>query len=138
MLPPGHCFGSGMMMLCFAECTSSYRRIECPSCKICTLSGRIFFGSPYSAKISLTIFTRLSADRLFPFFVIGRFAVVIYNTQKSFTINHDNVCTNHFQWSAWYFIMHCSFSGLHSWELQGCGTLLGCVFYVSTHIDPLH
>ena len=39
--------------------------------KLVPASQTIFFGSQYFAKISLDIFTKLSADNLFTFFTIG-------------------------------------------------------------------
>ena len=42
------------------------------------------FQTPYSVKIRLVICTRSCADKLF-----WEFAVVVYNTKKSFTINYE-------------------------------------------------
>ena len=62
------------------------------------------------------------------------FAVVIYNTQKGFTINHENGWTNHFPWPALYFIMQCFPIGLCLLVFQACITLLHC----ASHDTVIH
>ena len=64
--------------------------------------------------------------------------MVVYNKEDSFTINHENVCTNYFPLSAWYFKVECLFFRLCSLILQACGTLLDCAFNVRIHVDPVH
>ena len=48
-------------------------------------------------------------------------AVVVYSTQKGFVINNEYVSSDRWLWSAWYFVMYCSF-------------LCGCICWYSRHM----
>ena len=88
--------------------------------KFVPASDTVFFGSPYYVKMSLAVCT---GDLLISCLLSSVSGICCgnYNTQKSFTINQENVCTNHFPWPAWYFIKWCFFLGLHSQVPQACG-----------------
>ena len=92
-----------------------------------------FLGGPNSANTIFAALTRSWAARLLPFFTTGKFAVVIYNVQKSFIFNKKDISTNHLPQFAWHFTWDC----LLMWCLliwQACGTPLYSIFFMSTFI----
>ena len=65
-------------------------------------------------------------------------AVVTYNIQKCFIIDHKNICANHFTWLGPYFMGYCILLWLCILVFQTCCAMFYCVFYISIHVKPLY
>ena len=91
--------------------------------KFVPTSETIFFRSLYSAK---TAWPSTLSCPLIRCLLSSLLGICCGNLQyiEEFTIDHDNISTNHFPWPACYFIMQCFFLELYSLVLQACGTLL--------------
>ena len=116
------------MLICLQNC------LNFSNVKFVPTSEMIFLGSPCYANI-LAVCTKSSTARL-PTLNHGECALVIYNVQKHFVINHEHVSTNQLLWSACYFIRSYSHFELCLLVLQVCGALPHSIFSVCIHIDP--
>ena len=64
----------------------------------------IFLGSPYFAYIILVHLNQVVHCKVAHLLQNREHVTVVYSAQKFFIVNHEDVTTDHFPWSAWYFI----------------------------------
>ena len=82
------------MLICLQNCLNIFDLKVVPASEI------IFIGNPYSANIILVMCTRSSAVRAH-ILHNRELAVVGYNAQNHFIINHENVSSDHPSCSGW-------------------------------------
>ena len=97
--------------------------------KLLPESDIISFGSPYSAKITLHVKIRLSADRSV-FLMIGNLLCYISNTNITFIIESEHVCASYFPWFYWDVLMYHLVPWLCLLKCKACSTIFYVVVYI--------
>ena len=95
-LPPDHCSGDGMTISQPGLCSSTCKNLALKQKFLSALWNQILC-KPNSANAILTADIRSWLTGFQPFYD-WRLAVVIYNAQQIFIINHKNMYTNHLPW----------------------------------------
>ena len=98
----------------------------------------IFFGSPYSAKITLYISIRLSADKSSVFFDDGNFAMIIYNTKVMFIVESEHIFTYHLPCLCWDVTMYYLVLQLCLLKCKTCSAIFNVFYNVIIYINPIN
>ena len=97
----------------------------------------IFFGSTYSANITLHISIRLSSDKSSVYCDDGKFAMIIYYTKIMFIIESEDVCTIYPISFCKAVMMYYHFLQLCLLKCQACSTIFNVGFNVIFYIEPI-